>query len=452
MAWRSTEIRLTSLTAETMKVAFIIERKSFYRLLAPIVDQALRSGWQVECWHDYGQPRSGPKASEFPSVSAVPAFACGAPLVRRFEGKPGLRQLFLRNDVDAVLALNTPARVLGELPEGALPRWVGIQSAADFFPNNGPRGILSCSVAAIYSDWWIQWGIRHFRGVGWTQPGDETEQRVIENVVPVGFPQLDPCPQIDPQEVRRRWNLSSDRPVVVLLPFPSAGGPGSFWARSLYLQPSRVQQLRNILRERRFEYMWHFVRGWHDGRFARAIRRFCDRNGALLVVKSRRKTPVPEHLVRIADRCLYDESHYPATILEALSTASLCISFCSMGVLEAAALAVPHLAVRFPLEDYYDGDAQGLRNYRLFHDLGEGGMFNFPGVSSVMGISDVIKSLPRMALSDFRCDAEARRDYVRKFLGYDDGQSSGRVLALLRSHSLPCAIGQRPTLEGTGEA
>jgi hypothetical protein len=52
-----------------MRLAFLIYRKNYYRLLAPAVDAALARGWDVECWHDWSHPRRGGKASEFPDAA-----------------------------------------------------------------------------------------------------------------------------------------------------------------------------------------------------------------------------------------------------------------------------------------------------------------------------------------------------------------------------------------------
>lgn len=69
-----------------MKGAFIIERSSYYRVLAPIIDEALRRGWHVECWHDYSQPRSGTKGYQFPAVESAPTFLNGRPVFKPYVG------------------------------------------------------------------------------------------------------------------------------------------------------------------------------------------------------------------------------------------------------------------------------------------------------------------------------------------------------------------------------
>ena len=165
-----------------------------------------------------------------------------------------------------------------------------------------------------------------------------------------------------------------------------------------------------------------------------AIRRFCDRNGACLLVKARQKMPVPSYLAAVADRCVYDESSYQATILEALSVAQLCISFYSAAVMESIGLGVPHLTVGFPAHYYYDDDnpMNSLARFQQFYDSQEGSLFRFQGAASLMSIPEAIYALPAKTLAGFRLAPESRKAYVAKYLGFDDGVSAGRVLDLVQ--------------------
>ena len=70
-----------------MRIGFVIERKNYYRLFGPIIERALARGWQVDCWHDLSQLRSGPKGLEFPDPGAVPSFRHGQPTVRPYRGE-----------------------------------------------------------------------------------------------------------------------------------------------------------------------------------------------------------------------------------------------------------------------------------------------------------------------------------------------------------------------------
>jgi hypothetical protein len=158
-----------------------------------------------------------------------------------------------------------------------------------------------------------------------------------------------------------------------------------------------------------------------------ALRAFCDANDALLIVKSRRKEGrVPRYTRSRADLVLYDPSHYPATILELLSVASLCVHFFSSAVYESVFLGVPSLCIAPSAED------MGLWRWsRGLYNLREGESYNVPGASYFMPLPEAFDALPRARFKDFPMDPTSRAHFVRKFLGFDDTRSSERVLDLV---------------------
>jgi hypothetical protein len=89
-----------------MRIAFIMRRKNYYRLLGPAVEEGLRRGWRVECWHDWSQPRGGAKGSEF--LYTAPTMAGGPPEVRTFLGFEDLAERFRADSPDVVVTLDPP--------------------------------------------------------------------------------------------------------------------------------------------------------------------------------------------------------------------------------------------------------------------------------------------------------------------------------------------------------
>jgi hypothetical protein len=274
----------------------------------------------------------------------------------------------------------------------------------------------------VYSDFWVEWARGYFAALDprWREA---FEARVLPRVAITGFPALDVLPRIDRAAVRARWGIPAGRPVVLLFPVTLGNQPGA-WAR-VFARGSRAGQALEMLRRRRLG-LWPWVcRGWNDRSLAAAIRRFCDRSGAFLLVKIREKDPLRSAIAAVADRVVRDESWHPASALEALSVASLCIHFYSTGALEAACAGCASLCLDRPSED-------GRRflsalNARWRHG-GEGHAYHFPGVASFSTIPEAIAELPRRSLADFPLVPEARERYVRRFLGFGDGQSAARVL------------------------
>ncbi len=416
-----------------MRIAFLISRRNYYRLFGPIVERALLRGWETECWHDWGQPRYGPKASEFPDTAEQ--FLGGRPTIRSFEGATELSGLLARTRPDAVIGLEYPAGVAHDGPT----RWFGLQYTLDVAQLLDEAGVTPFDGIGLHTAHWRDLvpdtlrlaAYNRAQSVGGSPaPVDDGAVASVlrERGRLVGFPEMDQWHTIDRAAVRKRLGLDADTPVVLYLPFPLKSNPRTFWVRHVYGRSSRVWRRAAVTLAGRREYAAHVRAGWTDRAVVQAVRAFCDRNGAVLVVKSRAKDPVPGYLRRRADRVFGDEHYYPATILELLSIASLCLHFFSTAAYEAAYAHVPSVCIAPSEEDL------GLpATWRRFLNVEVGDSFNFPGVVYPMGLDEVLHRLPQSRLGDYPLELAARARYVEKFVGFDDGKSSDRVLDAVQS-------------------
>lgn len=406
-----------------MKVGVVIERKNYYRLLGPVVDEGLARRWQMVCLHDYGQPRSGMKGYEFPSVKSVPRFRHGSPHVKVYHGRHRLLDTIRAESLDAVISVMPP-------PDGLQAdglhrtRWVSLQYAGELLYHLIPSGARGVDVLALYSSWWLGFGLKVLRGRGLTAPDDGLEREICQKSAVVGFPEVDQFGAIDPVEVRCRWGIPPGKPVVAFLPYPFRSNPRTPWSRWVHSPGSRAWRRMRLRLSGARHLESVLAKGWDDVAVTRAVRRFCDANGAYLLVKARAKDPVPRYLARVADLALDDRSHYPPTILEVLAAADLCVHFYSGAVLEAVACGVPSLSMCPELDEM--GAASDWQS--LLFSREEGSMYQFRGVAETMSIGEAIERLPERRLSEFGSEPFAKKAYTEKFLGFDDGRSSSRLL------------------------
>ena len=230
--------------------------------------------------------------------------------------------------------------------------------------------------------------------------------------------------------MRRRLGLEPGRPVVLYIPFQFRSiEPRTFWLRHVNRRGRLWQQAAVWLSGRR-DYQPYVDGHWCDRGVVRAVRAFCDANGAALIVKTRAKDPVPRYLARCADRVLGDDGYYPAVILELLRVSSLCVITClSTVTYEAAYLGVPSVCVA------PSGDDLGFWPIwqEWFLSTDPGGSFNFRGVVYARGLGEFVEGFARSRIADYPLEPAARAQYVEKFVGFDDGKSSDRVLDAAQS-------------------
>lgn len=415
-----------------MKIAFLVRQVSSYRLLGPVIDRALEAGVRVECWPDYSFPTTGVKKYLFPA--AMPHFQHGSPDLQSYAGPQDLARRLERCDADAVVSL-TPLHVdTGGAALSRRPPWVMLQTGPSTFHYTSDQ-LEGCDLLALHSPWWLQWGVAHRAVLEGESDVPALRARIEPRCLYVGYPEAESVQLVNRESVRRRWGIPGDQPVVVLLPFPQGVGKQSFWPKKIFAEPRRSRRIFNAVAHREFGYLPAAWGRENDADIAQGIRAFCDKNGAFLLVKSREKTPIPDYLRAVADQCIYDEGFYPPTVVEALSIASLCISYYSGGVMEATALGVPHVCIAFRAEDYLGRSPKtsDAAYFKTFYTRSPGGLFEFPGVSRTMSAREAIAALPERTFDDFRIEPTAQRNYLQKFFGGSDGRSAARAIDAIQS-------------------
>ena len=399
------------------RVAFLIKGKTHYRLLGAVVEEALRRGWLVECWHDWSHSRTDWKGHDFPD--AEPAFRAGALRVVRFQGLGDLAERFRADPPHAVVCVDPPEA--GVVAASPAP-WYWLQFATDLVLHPGSaRGVRDAAALGVFSPWWIE-SLRENLGAEAIDPAARARMHAV------GMPMLDLAEAIDPEEVRHRYGLPRRGPLVLYLPFPWRSCPLRPWVqRAARLAGAAAPHVAGAVNRR-------LGPPRSDRRIVEALAAFCARSGAALVVKSRIKDPSPPYLRRVA-AAHFDEAqegYHPPLTLELLRCASLCVHFYSAAVIESVFCGVPSLCLG------PEPAAMGLDTIphatRLYHP-GEGGLYNWPGASHWRPLAEAAESLPRWGLAEFPIEPAARRAYVERFLGWDDGKSAARFADLIAERS-----------------
>jgi len=416
-----------------MKVAFLIQRRNYYRLLGPVVERALARGWDTECWEAGGDALKGRRALE--QRAALPAFRQGRPQRREYAGDADVSRLLAEVSPDTIVTLRPPS---GLTPDGRA-RWLGLQYTLDIGGMVDAAGRTPFDAIGVHTEHWRARAADSLRILEFNRarslgrapgPVDDAavEATMRRRAAVVGFPEMDQFHAIDPTAVRRRLGLDPTVPVVVYCNFPFLSNPRTFWVRHVYGARRLHQRLATRLGGGR-RYARHVDGGWDDRGVVKAVRAFCDANGAALIVKARPKDPVPRYLASLADRVLYEQTDYPATILELMSIASLCLHFFSTVAYEAAYAGVPSICVTS------DGDDLGFPPIwrEWFLSAEPGSSFNFPGVTYPLSVEEMVVDFPRRRLADFPLEPAARAHYLEKFVGFDDGKASDRLLDLASS-------------------
>jgi hypothetical protein len=411
-----------------VNLAFIVGRNIYFKFYAPVIEAALQRGWEVECWLRLAKSSKGPKAYQHPTLDDVPAFQHGSVKVRRYVENRDCLDL-AKSSVNAVVSLHSRQFYFSEPTPNC--RFVTLQQGLDSFIVTDPRSLASSDLLCFYAPFWVEWAASYYAASDQCNP-QQLRQLLRDKVAYTGFPQQDVLFHIDPTTVRRRWGIPLEQPIVLLLPITLANKAGAwsrFFAARSHLHQAITLGTGGVLEDWNLigQYRSWITNGWNDHSLTEAIRSFCDHNGAYLIAKGRLKDPIRPHLLAAADKALYDDSYYPATILEAMSIADLCIHFYSTAAIEAAYAGIPGLCVHRP-SPRIKARAERPVYHQLWRTNWPGNAYNYEGVNYWMTIPQVITELPGMSLTDFRLDPNARFAYLKQYVGPADGNASQRVL------------------------
>ena len=151
------------------------------------------------------------------------------------------------------------------------------------------------------------------------------------------------------------------------------------------------------------------------------------------------KFPVSAPVQKNADLVVWDsEQEYDSPVLKELLTVSgICLSYFSFSVVTSVFAGVYHLSAKIPPETLVDDQE------RYWFSAKKNSLYLYEGVCDAWPIDKVINELPGISLNNFRVNPQARKEYVRKFIGYDDYDSSKRILDELQ-RGLKSGKGQSP--------
>lgn len=403
-----------------MTLGFLALRKGFLKVMGALIQAALDRGHEAVLLWDPVEPKSG----EGLTRAELGAWR-GARIVE-YDRHTALLPVLRAAGVTALVGPRA-YHILrafgsdGELDAFAAAgiRLYSVDYGLDTITSEA-AGYRAVDVTFYASAWQrdLHWRVK---ADGFGRVGDRAMLEARSAVV--GSTMLDQLGVVDRSAVRKRYGLD-DRPMVLLLTLKmKVRDP---WRRLVWGDSPRVWRAARAMVSGHADLVPEIVRtrGYRD--FVDAVRRFCDRSGAALVVKSREKNGDPAFLRRVADAFVFDESVYPYTSMELMAVADLCVHFQSAGVLEAVFAGVPSLSVHVSQEHL-----KSYPTYAEFYGAQPDTLQNFAGVVWSATPAEAITRLDGATLADFRVDAERRRAYVAQFVGFDDTRSSDRVLDVI---------------------
>ena len=424
--------------AQSIPVAFLLLRPNYLKSFGPLIDYfvteradefrvmilvPLWEPWKPEFSVDPEDIRS--RWQDRISVVELPDVPTLADLMRR-----GAFAAFLNLDALVAGMSGDDVRALRDASRHGGVKWIALPElfSQDQIVVDDPQAALDlwdvvCTVGPR--------SVRYIdRKLSASDP--DVARAVRDRLVITGYPELDGLQNLrDARTLRNKYGLPTERPIVYVSTAP---------AFHPYIDGGwRLRGMKMRFREE-MELSLRTVVGYAATlghplllsyrRYLSALRQFADRNDACLVAKTRAKHHDPAFLGEYLDHVFGDRCFYPFTTLELLSVSSLYFGFYSGTVLEAMALGLYSITALFLPPSIVQPSA-GWRRQLAYCASGAGGLWNSPGVSSVIAgdryaARAELKTFEESRLQDYTVD-DVHRDAVFGDFVSHVGRSSERV-------------------------
>tara|TARA_B100001093_G_C26853329_1_gene1026164 strand:+ start:77 stop:1429 length:1353 start_codon:yes stop_codon:yes gene_type:complete len=258
--------------------------------------------------------------------------------------------------------------------------------------------------------------------------------KVTLEKIPVGFNEIDShIKNYDKNLIRQEFNIGINKEILVYLPYPiSLNKPHKSWQSAysgIFLNFEKedrnflINFIISLIKKvvviffalsRPTSLFW-VLKGYNEKNMIKSIRKFCDKNKILFVIKRRNKHRLIDEAYKSADLIIEDNNNvYPTNYQKLLRISKLVLGYHSAAVFEAVKMDVPYLNIESPI-----GHFQSILVKNMF-SAKKDNLFNFSGIVWNHKIKYLLNNLQNMCIGDFKIESEKQNKYIEKYLNKDN--------------------------------
>lgn len=452
-------------TTKTLRVAFIIDRLTNYRMFSSLIAEGLQRSYPIECWHLCDSSRKGgSKGYLYPSLDKARFQEKEHPTLklRAFASKELMAEAVAdRHDITHIVSMDPAERLLNDDQINRFRGlWCIIMYGQDTFKNLA--ALRSRSYANTPSTIFFAYTQHLFNfGLSFVDQYLPEVQSYLKrpnvSIRFIGNTMHDPCAHtINKEAVRKKYGIPPGKQIAIYLPYGYL--PAKDFKKSRAWQAAFSGLHIKRISEKEFDAdgfihesslkRWQrklnltgkvlgdplarkwLLHGWHEPAVINSLKRFCRNNDLFLVVKPRRKFDFSEAVYQQADLIVDDNEsqYYPSMMQELLSIASIGISFFSWSALEFVYQGVPMINIE-PLDDRVENPEK-----KYWHATREGFIYSCKGNIWNYSIPDFINSFASLDMRTFALDKEHRTEYFNRFLGKPGCSAATSFFNSLENH------------------
>ena len=397
------------------RIIFIIERSNYFRIVSPLIKFFSESGINVELWHDLSA-KMPKRVLESANPNWLPDFKNSDIDVKSFTEKTDLLEYCSKNTVNYILILSLSAVPYEDIVNKKMrSEWVYLPPYPDdwMLSVKNKEHLLSIDKYVIQTDYWLEKNIEIFKEISdWFT--DEIENEFRKRAIIGGWPQGDQALYINSSRIHYDLGINPQKNIVLWFNFSdSTSYP---WRIRLYNKYTLFDRIGFIFKNTKNPFT--FFRAFFDINVSdviKCVRKICDHNNALLVIKYRNRETLLKIEKEMCDHSFNDINHFPSINNQLISVANVCVGPFSTAARDAAAMNKPYIMHDFNknLERPILGEKVALGiDYSK-----ENGYLNFrPLIYYVKNLSELSKTLSE-SLKNWKNNEQKCNEYYEKYVG-----------------------------------
>ena len=416
-----------------MKIGFLVLRNTYLKTMGSLVDACIKGGHTAIIFYDEASSSSSKAYQRVTSKKLHGLISLGAVPVRL--NLTDFAKIVGQTHVDVLVTHEGSHTLKAQRQQIIDLRKKGIKvvSLCHFFEISAqPLDALTIFDKTYYLSEYAR--ELHFRLQSPARQTRKAFQKYCSLFEVTGSPMFDQVVGLDQYNSKKEMGIPYDKQVVLL--FAPVLTQATIWRFYVLREANRRKRIAKVIRDRKWLFLWETFSGPSFIEIVKAIKNFCVKNNAILIVKSRPKQDDPKYLPALADRYFdgIEDAYFPVfSSYKLISAADLCIGVMSMGVVESLAQSKPTINIYLPPSaDYPRNYVNISANRRAYLEAVSRRDLDGPFSSSDNLINlertNVIRWFHNLSFADLAFDKQASLDYKRKILGISDIPSSVQIL------------------------
>jgi len=251
-------------------------------------------------------------------------------------------------------------------------------------------------------------------------------------IVQVGFNEINNnINELDKELIRQEFNIEKNKNILTYLPYPASfDRPNKSWqaAYSGIYANYRYEGNKNSILNKltviaKYIYLYAcvivsptsifwIIKGYSEKKMIKSIKKFCEKNNLLFVIKKRNKHRLIDEGYNLADLVIDDRENntYPTNYQKLLRISKLVMGYHSTAVFESVKMNVPFLNIESP-----NGHWQS-NLVKQFFSVKKKSYLNYPKVVWNYKIKDILRNFEKMHLNNFQINSDYKKKYIEEFL------------------------------------